>query len=96
MRKGTKAAQKLPANAEEQCENAFLRRAWLIKEHSIPAEFVIYADQMGVIYLPGSRMTWALTGSKQVGLISNEEKHAFTALLAINAAGDRLPIQCIY
>jgi hypothetical protein len=27
MRKGTKAAQKLPADAEEKCETAFLRRA---------------------------------------------------------------------
>ncbi|KAJ6559262.1 hypothetical protein B0H10DRAFT_2240540 [Mycena sp. CBHHK59/15] len=33
MRKGTKAAQKLPADAEDQCETAFLRRAWTIKEH---------------------------------------------------------------
>jgi hypothetical protein len=96
MQKGTKAAQKLPVNAEEQCENAFLRRAWLIKEHSIPAEFVINADQTGVVYLPGSRMTWAPIGSKQVSMIGNEEKRAFTTLLAINAAVGRLPIQCVY
>ncbi|KAJ7349737.1 hypothetical protein DFH08DRAFT_618508, partial [Mycena albidolilacea] len=53
-------------------------------------------DQTGVIYLPGSRMTWAPTGAKQVPLIGNEEKRAFTALLAITAAGGRLPIQCVY
>jgi hypothetical protein len=96
MRKGTKAAQKLPLDAEEQCENAFLCRAWAIKEHRIPAELVINADQTGVVYLPGSRMTYAPRGSKQVGVIGNEEKRAFTVLLAVNAAGDRLPMQCVY
>ncbi|KAJ7150104.1 hypothetical protein C8R43DRAFT_822290, partial [Mycena crocata] len=53
-------------------------------------------DQTGVIYLPGSRMTYAPRGSKQVGLIGNEEKRAFTALLGVSAAGNRLPIQCVY
>ncbi|KAJ6525403.1 hypothetical protein B0H19DRAFT_1199117 [Mycena capillaripes] len=80
MRKGTKAAQKLPADAEVQCENAFLRRAWNIKEHRIP----------------GSRMTWAPHGSKQVALIGTDEKRAFTALVAISAKGEALPIQCVY
>jgi hypothetical protein len=96
MRKGTKAAQKLPVDAEDQCKNTFLRRAWTIKEHRIPAELIINADQTGVIYLPGSRMTYAPRGSKQVGLIGNEEKRAFTALLAVSAAGDELPPQCVY
>ncbi|KAJ7897752.1 hypothetical protein B0H13DRAFT_2521555 [Mycena leptocephala] len=95
MRKGTKAAQKLPADAEDQCETAFLRRAWTIKEHRIPAELVINADQTGVVYLPGSRMSYAPRGSKQVGLIG-KEKRAFTALLGVSAAGDALPIQCVY
>jgi hypothetical protein len=96
LRKGTKAAQKLPANAEEQCENAFLRRAYTIKEHRIPAELIVNADQTGVVYLPGARMTYAPRGSKQVAVIGNEEKRAFTALLSISAAGDELPIQCVY
>jgi hypothetical protein len=96
MRKGTKAAQKLPPDAEDQCEDVFLCRAWTIKEHRIPAALVVNADQTGVVYLPGSRMTYAPRGSKQVGLIGNEEKRAFTALLAVSAAGDALPIQCVY
>ncbi|KAJ7618331.1 hypothetical protein DFH06DRAFT_922874, partial [Mycena polygramma] len=53
-------------------------------------------DQTGVIYLPGSRMTYAPRGSKQVGLIGNEEKRAFTALLGVNAAGGLMPVQCVY
>ncbi|KAJ7158958.1 hypothetical protein C8R43DRAFT_882155, partial [Mycena crocata] len=96
MRKGTKAAQKLPVDAEEQCETVFLRRAWTIKEHRIPAELIVNADQTGIIYLPGSRMTYAPRGSKQVPLLGNEEKRAFTALLAVSAAADLLPVQCVY
>ncbi|KAJ7094038.1 hypothetical protein B0H15DRAFT_764275, partial [Mycena belliarum] len=53
-------------------------------------------DQTGVVYLPGSRMTYAPRGSKQVGLIGNEEKRAFTALLAVSSAGEALPAQCVY
>jgi hypothetical protein len=96
MWKGTKAAQKLPSDAEDQCENVFLRRTWTTKEHRIPAELVVNADQTGVVYLPGLRMTYAPRGSKQVGLIGNEEKRAFTALLAVSVGGDALPIQCVY
>jgi hypothetical protein len=41
-------------------------------------------------------MTYAPRGSKQVGLIGNEEKRAFTVLLGVSAAGHRVPIQCVY
>ncbi|KAJ6529240.1 hypothetical protein B0H19DRAFT_1274283 [Mycena capillaripes] len=41
-------------------------------------------------------MTWAPRGSKQVALIGTEEKRAFTALVAISAKGEALPIQCVY
>ncbi|KAJ7866142.1 hypothetical protein B0H13DRAFT_1636823, partial [Mycena leptocephala] len=87
MRKGMKAAQKLPPDAEDQCEDVFLRRAMDYQGASIPAALVVNADQTGVVYLPGSRMTYAPRGSKQVGLIGNE-KRAFTALLAESAAGE--------
>ncbi|KAJ7330913.1 hypothetical protein DFH08DRAFT_671314, partial [Mycena albidolilacea] len=50
----------------------------------------------GVVYLPGSQMTYTPHGSKQVRLIGNEEKHAFMVLLDVSGAGDPLPIQCIY
>ncbi|KAJ6548993.1 hypothetical protein B0H19DRAFT_853587, partial [Mycena capillaripes] len=32
----------------------------------------------------------------KVSLIGNEEKRAFTALVAVSAGGDALPIQCVY
>jgi hypothetical protein len=44
LRKGTKAVQKLPANAEEQCNNTFLHHAYTIKDHRIPAELIVNMD----------------------------------------------------
>ncbi|KAJ7062655.1 hypothetical protein C8F01DRAFT_947638, partial [Mycena amicta] len=96
IRKGTKAAQKLPKDWEDQCYNAFLRRAYTIKEHKIPDAMVINSDQTGVIFLPGSRMTWTPKGSKQVAIVGQEEKRAFTAFLSVTASGDTLGIQSVF
>jgi 5-keto 4-deoxyuronate isomerase len=41
-------------------------------------------------------MTYTSHGAKQVGLIGNDEKRVFTVLLAVSAASDELPPQCIY
>lgn len=95
-RKATKAAQKLPDNWEDVCERAFLRRAHIIKEEDIPAPLIVNSDQTGVVYGPGSKLTWAPQGSKQVSLIGADEKRAFTALLSINANGYALPVQAIF
>ena len=94
--KATKAAQKQPDNWEDVCECAFLRRAHIIKEEDIPAPLIVNSDQTGVVYGPGSKLTWAPWGSKQVSLIGADEKRAFTALLSINADGYTLPIQAVF
>ena len=95
-RKATKAAQKLPDNWEDVCERAFLRRAHIIKEEDIPVPLIVNSDQTAVVYGPGSKLTWAPRGSKQVSLIGADEKRAFTALLSISANGYALPIQAVF
>ncbi|EEB96328.1 hypothetical protein MPER_04553 [Moniliophthora perniciosa FA553] len=95
-RKATKAAQKLPDNWEDVCEKAFLRRAQEIKEDDIPIQLVVNSDQTFVIYNPGSQLTWAPRGARQVSLINADKKRGFTALLSISAAGYVLPIQCVF
>lgn len=95
-RKATKAAQKLPDNWEDVCEQAFLRRAHIIKEEDIPAPLIVNSDQTAVVYGPGSKLTWAPRGSRQVSLIGADEKRAFTALLSINTDGYALPIQTVF
>lgn len=95
-RKATKAAQKLPSDWEDVCERAFLRRAHVIKEEDIPVHLIVNSDQTGVVYGPGSKLTWAPRGSTQVSLIGADEKRAFTALLSISANGYALPIQAVF
>ena len=95
-RKGMKAAQKLPNNWEDVCEHAFLRRAHTIKEEDIPVYLMVNSDQTGVVYGPGSKLTWAPRGSRQVSLIGTDKKQAFTALLSISANGYVLPIQAVF
>jgi hypothetical protein len=45
-----------------------------IKEHDIPVELLINADQAQGIYAQGCNFTWAKTGSKQISVIGAEEK----------------------
>jgi hypothetical protein len=95
-RKGTQAAQKKPMNWEEQCEQSFLHKAWVIKDEDVPAALLVNSDQTQVVYAPGDKMSWAETGSKQVAVLGIEEKHAFTVLISIASDGTVLPMQAIY
>jgi hypothetical protein len=96
FRKATRAAQKMPTNWEDLCERSFLRKAYNIKEHDIPAELYVNSDQTQVIYAPGDKMTWAETGAKQVSLTNTDEKRAFTVMISVASDGTLLPFQAIY
>lgn len=64
-------------------------------EHT-PPELVVNADQTGVNYLIMGNKTWAPRGDKQVPAIGQEEKRAFTTMVAFTASGYMLPFQAIY
>jgi hypothetical protein len=95
-RKGTRAAQKLPDDWEDQCEKAAIRRAYLMREYDIPAELFANSDQTQRLYAPGDKLTYAETGSKQVSVIGGDEKRAFTVMVTVTSAGVLLPFQAIY
>lgn len=95
-RKATRAAQKLPCDWEDQCERAFLRKVYLIKEHDIPDTLYVNSDQTQRVYAPGGKMTWAFTGSKQVSLVGGEEKRAFTVMVSVASSSVLLPFQAVY
>lgn len=95
-RKGTRAAQKLPGNWEDQCERSAIRKAYLLKEYDIPAELYANSDQTQRLYAPGDKLTYAETGSKQVSVIGGDEKRAFTVMVTITSSGKMLPFQAIY
>ncbi|PPR06360.1 hypothetical protein CVT26_004633 [Gymnopilus dilepis] len=96
MRKATQAAQKLPTDWEDQCRHSFFRRVYVIKEYDIPMGLYVNFDQTQVVYVAGNRMTWAQTGSKQVGMVGMDEKRAFTLVVGVAADGTLLPFQAVY
>jgi hypothetical protein len=95
-RKATRAAQKLPDDWEQLCRRAFLRIAYGMKEEDIPAELLVNSDQTQVVYAQGSKLTWTKTGSRQVTVVGEDEKRAFTVVVSISNSGELLPFQAIY
>ncbi|KAJ7702622.1 hypothetical protein B0H16DRAFT_1748176 [Mycena metata] len=95
-RTATRAAQKIPPNHEEILRNAFLRQAFIIRDHAIPAELRVNTDQTQVVFQQGTKKTWNEKGAKQVATISQEEKRAFTYVPSISASGTILPGQAVF
>ncbi|KAG1736095.1 uncharacterized protein EDB91DRAFT_1083444 [Suillus paluster] len=81
LRKGTRAAAHLPADAEETCEECFFRLVYIMKWHNVPPKLMVNFDQVGCYLLPNSSTTFHERGSKQV---------VFTA------DGDFLPFQQVW
>ena len=95
-RRATKAAQKLPANHEEILMNAFLREAYVVHDHAIPAALHVNTNQTQMVYQQGTQRTWNESGAKQVSTVGQEEKQAFTLVPSISASGVVLPMQAIF
>jgi hypothetical protein len=95
-RSATKAAQKLPDNYEEILNIAFLREAYVVRDHAIPAALRVNTDQTQMVYQQGTQRTWNETGAKQVSTVGQEEKRAFTLVPSISASGVVLPMQAVF
>ncbi|KAJ8586621.1 hypothetical protein M405DRAFT_743310 [Rhizopogon salebrosus TDB-379] len=97
FRRATRAAQKLPENSEDRCVEQFLRLALTIRDCAIfHPSFYVNIDQTNVIYQPSNTSTYEVKGSKQVAVLGQDEKRAFTVVVGISASGDALPFQVIY
>jgi hypothetical protein len=92
----TKAAQKLPTNHEEILMNAFLREAYVVRDHAVPADLCVNTDQTQMVYQQGTQQTWNESGAKQVSTVGQEEKRAFTLVPSISASSVVLPMQAIF
>ncbi|KAF9228303.1 hypothetical protein BS17DRAFT_793086 [Gyrodon lividus] len=62
----TRTAAKLPANAEEKCEESFFRLVYIIKWHHVPPKLIISFNQIGCNILPSS-------STRQVDIIAKDE-----------------------
>jgi hypothetical protein len=96
LRKATRAAQKVPANAQAQCRASFLRQALSIRNHHIPAELRVNIDQAQIVLQDTGNMTYECIGAKQIAVIGKEEKRAFTVLMGVSASGEVLPFQVVW
>jgi hypothetical protein len=96
LRRATRAAQKLPINWEDICEKSVFRLVHDIKDLDVPPELYVNSDQTQVTYSQGSGMTYAPIGAKQVSVVGEEEKRAFTAMTSASNSGVLLPFQAVY
>lgn len=48
------------------------------------------------MYSQGTKLTWAQTGSKQVAVVGEDEKHAFTLVVSVANNGILFPFQSIH
>lgn len=95
-RRVTRAAQKIPENWEDLCEQAVLRIALAIKEKNIPPKLIVNSNQTQVLLAQGCNLMWAETGLSQVSMVGAEEKHTFTILASVACSGCLLPFQAIW
>lgn len=95
-RQATKAAQKTPEGHDEILTAAFLREAYVVRDHAVPAGLRVNTDQTQVVYQAGTGKTWNIAGATQVATIGQEEKRAFTLVPSISASGVVLPMQAVF
>ncbi|KAI0682318.1 hypothetical protein BC835DRAFT_1228004, partial [Cytidiella melzeri] len=96
IRKATRAAQKIPLDAEAKCRASFLRQALSIRNHQIYPELRVNIDQTQVVLQDTGNRTYDTIGSTQVQVVGKEEKRAFTVLLGVSASGEVLPFQAVW
>jgi hypothetical protein len=97
LRKPTKAAQKVPINAEELILIAFYRHVLTFRDGPIRHPcFHVNMDQTQFLMQMGGGLTFEKFGSKQVPASGLEEKRAFSLTVAISGSGDLLAFQGVY
>lgn len=96
MHHSTRAAQKVPDNAEIQCKQSFLCQAKAIHDDRIPAALQVNSDQTNVQIVPEANETWNKPGQQQVAVNGKDDKCAFTVMNGISALGVVLLMQAIY
>ncbi|KAG0706434.1 hypothetical protein DFH29DRAFT_980474 [Suillus ampliporus] len=72
---------KTPSNADQLCLDQFLHLTLTIQNCAIfHACFYVNIDQTNIVYQPTNTATYEEAGSKQVAVIGQEEKQAFTVV----------------
>ncbi|EED85048.1 predicted protein [Postia placenta Mad-698-R] len=80
-RKPTRSAQKIPADAMQQCLVSFARQARKIRDYGIPSACHVNIDQTNVQLLMSMRKTFKKIRSNQVASVGNDENYVDNILV---------------
>ncbi|KAF9523625.1 hypothetical protein CPB83DRAFT_775119, partial [Crepidotus variabilis] len=87
---------KIPANADNILQKAFLRIAYVIKHKDIPSALIANSDQTQVVLAQGSKVTYAPINLNQVSTVGVDEKRAITFLVSLTNDGILFPFQTVH
>jgi 5-keto 4-deoxyuronate isomerase len=59
-------------------------------------QLIVNLDQLGNVIWAGNNTTYHTKGAKQVDIVGNDEKRAYTLVVASSAAGNVLPFQQVW
>jgi hypothetical protein len=83
-------------NVDEVLNDEFLQITYTINNNDVPSSLVVNSNQGQLMYVQGSSVTYAPTGSKQVPTLGAEDKQAITMFLSVTNNGVMLPIQRVF
>jgi hypothetical protein len=96
IHRSTWAGRKIPDNADEILNDAFLRITYTVKNNDVPSQLLVNSDQGQLQLAQGSSITYAPTGSKQITMLGVEDKRAITMFLSVTNDETLLPMKIIY
>ena len=92
-RAGTTTKPPVPRGVYDECLSDIYN---CIKQHKIPPELILHADQTPSSYVSVGRMTMAATNSQSVPIKGLIDKRNITLTFVISLSGEFLPLQIIY
>ena len=96
-RMGTTTRPPVPRGLYDKCRKDFLGAInKTIKEHNIPPQLVLNADQTPSSYVSVGRSTMAQSGSSSVPVKGLTDKRNITLTFVVSLSGEFLPMQIIY
>ena len=96
-RAGTTTKPPVSRGVYDECKLTYLSDIDnCIKQHNIPPELILNADQTPSSYVSVGRMTMAATNSQSVPIKGLTDKRNITLTFVISLSGEFLPLQIIY
>ena len=94
---GTTTRPPVPPVLYNECRREYLRDVYnIIKEHDIPPELVLNADQTPPSYVSVGKSTMTERGEKSVPIKGLTDKRNITLTFVVSLSGEFLPMQIIY